>query len=584
MENKTGATLQILSEAAQDVSGDYLALLGFDQAGNWQVVVKYNGDIEEVARREQGVAQRLNSQYAALTMPPENIKNLLNYTQIEYIEAPKQLIYTMDRSMQVSCIRQVQENAPYRLKGKGVLLGIIDSGINYFHPDFRNEDGSTRIAALWDQTIPGNPPPGFLQGTVYTREAINEALRQENPLAAKQMVPSEDLVGHGTHVAAIAGGNGRASGGKYLGAAPEAEFIIVKLGQPDYQGFVRNIEIMLGVKYVIEKARELNKPIAINLSVGTNAGPHDGTSLIEQYLEDAATLWKNNIAVGSGNEGTQRSHTAGHVTEGGETRFQFQVGTDSFTYSLSLWHNPIDRMAIEIVDPSGRQTPLIVYAAGPVSYVLGNTKVYATFSGPSPLSGDIEFALVLLPISTGNITSGAWTVIVHGQEIVEGHFDVWGTTAEEQEAGSYFLSPVTEGTLTTPSTAEGVITVAAYNDQTGQVAPFSGRGYARNEYRIKPDLAAPGVEIISASHTTAGYRTLSGTSMATPHVTGGMALMMEWGIVQGNNPFLYGENLRTYLIRGAKREAKETYPNPLTGYGKLCIEQSLDILRQQQIF
>lgn len=586
MENKTDAALQLLSELSPNelvANPENLALLGFGQNSNWQVIVKYNGDIEAVARQEGGVAQRLNDQFAILAIPPERVMNLINYTEVEYVEAPKRLVYNLDTSMSASCITTVQNDPPYRLRGSGVLLAIIDSGINYFHPDFRNADGTTRITSIWDQTITGRPPEGFLQGTEYGEDEINAALNAGSRAQGLLIVPSQDTNGHGTHVAGIAGGNGRASNGRYVGAAPEAEFIIVKLGQPDYGGFVRNIEIMLAVKYVLERARALNRPVAINISIGTNTGPHDGTSLLELYLDDAATVWKNNIVVGTGNEGILRSHTAGNVTENGTTSFEFQVGENNPSYSLSLWQNPIDRLAVEVVSPTGERTPLIVYAEGPVNFALGNTRVYATFSGPTPMSGNIEFALALVPIQGSSVTSGPWSLIVHGQEVVNGQFDVWSTITEQQEASNYFLAPVTEGTLTTPATAQSVISVAAYNDVTGQIAPFSGRGYARNEYRIKPDLAAPGVDITSASHTTSGYRTLSGTSMATPHVTGGCALLMEWGIVQENNPFLYGENLRTYLIRGARRERNRPYPNEVWGYGELCISQSLDILRQQLV-
>lgn len=586
MENKTDATLQLLSELPSETiaaSPEYLALLGFSQNSSWQVVVKYNGDIEGVARNEGGVAQRLNDQFAVLAITPERIRNLINYTEVEYVEAPKRLVYNIDRSMRASCITPVQNDPPYRLRGEGVLLAIIDSGINYFHPDFRNPDGTTRITSIWDQTIIGRPPEGFFQGTEYTREEINEALEAQNRLEGLLIVPSQDTNGHGTHVAGIAGGNGRASNGRYVGAAPQAEFIIVKLGQPDFEGFVRNIELMLAVKYVLERARALGKPVAINISIGTNQGPHDGSSLLELYLDDAATVWKNNIVVGTGNEGISRSHTTGIVTENSTTSFEFHIGGSNFSYSLSLWQNPIDRLAVEVVSPSGERTPLIVYAQGPVNFILGNTRVYATFSGPTPMSGNIEFALTLVPMQGSSITSGPWSLVVHGQEIVSGQFDVWGTISEQQEANNYFLAPVAEGSLTTPATAQSVIAVAAYNSVTGQIAPFSGRGYARNEFRIKPDLAAPGVDITSASHTTSGYRTLSGTSMATPHVTGGCALLMEWGIVQGNNPFLYGENLRTYLIRGAIRESNRPYPNEVWGYGELCILNSLDLLRRQLV-
>lgn len=587
MENKTDAFLEILSIVPREElknAENYLALLGFSQAGNWQVLVKYNGDIQSVARSEGGIAQIINNQFAVLTIPEDRIKNLLNYTEVEYIEVPKRAVYTATSSMTASCITAVQNDPPYRLKGEGVLLAIIDSGINYFHPDFRNEDGTTRIAYLWDQNISGNPPEGFVVGTQYTREQINEALSTNNRQQALAIVPSIDTVGHGTHVAGIAGGNGRSSNDNIVGAAPDAEFLIVKLGQPDFEGFVRNVEIMLGVRYVLEKARELEKPVSINISLGMNTGPHDGTAIIEQYLDDAAGVWKNNIVVGTGNEANARNHTNGTVGQDETTQFEFQIGENTQAYSSTLWFNPIDTMAFEIVNPSGRGTPLIVYAAGPVRFTIQNTNIYATFAGPSPLNGAIEFALFLIGTDGDYVTSGPWKVIVHGQSIVNGDFDAWGPTTEAGGGTSYFLNSTVDTTLTTPSTSQLVISVGAYNHVTGQIAPFSGRGFGRNNKVIKPDLVAPGVEITSASHTTSGYRTLSGTSMATPHVTGGVALMMEWGIVRQNNIFLYGENLKTYLIRGATRKDATTYPSPIWGYGRLCVEESLDLLRAQLIF
>lgn len=588
MQNKTDATLEILSLLPPEelaASGQALQALGFDVKGNWQILVKYNGDIEEVARREGGVAQIISEQYAALTIPPENVKNLLGYTQVEYMETPKRMVYNIFSSMQQSCIKVVQNNPTYNLKGEGVLLGIIDSGIHYAHPDFRNEDGTTRITSIWDQTISGNPPAGYIVGTEYSREQINEALSFPTKEQQLKIVPSTDTLGHGTHVAGIAGGNGRASQGRNVGAAPEAEFIIVKLGRPDYEAFVRNIEIMLAVRYVIEKAIQLERPLAINISVGMNEGPHDGNALLEQFLDNASTLWKTNIVVGSGNEGQGRNHTIGKVTEGGTTEFQFQIGPNTFSYNLSLWKSFIDELQFEIVAPAGNRTPRILYAQGPVQYGLGNTKVYATFAGPSPLNGDEEFAVFLTSLDNSAITEGIWTVIVHGVSVIDGSFDVWGPTTEVVGQNSFMLRPVPDTTLTTPSTARNVITVGAYNSVTQQIAVFSGRGYGRNGSVIKPDLVAPGVNILSASYTGTGYRILSGTSMATPHVTGGVALLMEWGIVKKNNVFLYGENLKTYLLRGTRRDIPGvTYPNPNWGYGKLCIEESLNILRRQQVF
>lgn len=587
MENKTDATLSILSNMPTNElvnSEELLNLLGFDQAGTWQILVKYNGDITAVAQAEGGVAQILNDQFAVLTIPPDRVNNLLNYTQVEYMETPKRMVYSSTVGMDVSCVTSVQNEAPYQLSGEGVLLGIIDSGINYTHPDFRNEDGTTRIAYLWDQTISGAPPEGFLTGTEYTREQINAALAAPTAAERRQLVPSEDVVGHGTHVAGIAGGNGRGSNGQIVGAAPGAEFIIVKLGQPDFQGFVRNIEIMLAVRYVLEKATALGRPVAINLSIGANSGPHDGNALIEQFLEDEATVWKNNIVIGSGNEGNTGTHTSGQITEGHKVQFEFQIEENTYTYNFWLWKSFIDVFNFRIISPSGQSTPSIVYAEGPVQFGFQNTRLYAAFAGPSPLNGDEEFALFLSSADGRPITSGIWTVEIEGVSVIDGRFNVWGPTTEQGGSYNSFLEPVEETTLTTPSTCRLGITVGAYNAVSNQIAPFSGRGFGRNNSVIKPNLVAPGVSITSASHLSSGYRELTGTSMAAPHVTGSVALLMEWGIVKGNNPFLFGENLKTYLLRGTNKDIPGvTYPDPSWGYGKLCVSNALDLLREQLV-
>jgi minor extracellular serine protease Vpr len=216
-------------------------------------------------------------------------------------------------------------------------------------------------------------------------------------------------------------------------------------------------------------------------------------------------------------------------------------------------------------------------------YILGSTEVFTTFVGPSPLNGDIEFAVFLIPLRSAFISPGVWTVRIYGREIVLGDYHVWGPTSDTAGIDNYILTNVSGITITTPATAQFVISVGAYNSRTQQIAPFSGRGFSRDDKVIKPDLVAPGVNIIAPSYT-GGYQQLSGTSMATPHVTGSVALIMEWGIVRGNNLFMYGENLKAYLLRGAVRNIPGvTFPNPSWGYGKLCLQNTLDILRTQQI-
>lgn len=561
----------------------YFEEKGVEVGEIWEVVVKYNGDIKAVARQVGGNAQVISERFAAIRLPISNLKELLSYTEVEYVEADKAYVYNIMESMKAACIAPVRGERSYKLTGKGTLLGIIDSGINYAHPDFRNEDGTTRIAYIWDQTIEGKAPLGFDRGSQYTKEDINEALSKPTRMEQLAVVPSEDTLGHGTHVASIAGGNGEASRGQYVGAAPKAEFVIVKLGRGGAGTIIRTVEIMLGVKYVLEKAEELKAPIAINLSLGMNEGSHDGESLIEQYLNDMSQKWKNNICVGAGNEGSARAHTQGKVVQGGSSEALLQIGERKKSYYFSLWQSFIDVMEFEIISPTGERTPRMAYPQGARQYILGNTKLYTSFAGPSPLNGDIEFAVYFVGLDNRYITSGIWTIRIYGVNIIDGRYDIWGEIKESGGEQVFFLDATTQTTLTTPATAEKVITVGAYDSVTNKIAVFSGEGFGRNDSVIKPDLVAPGVNITAAS-SAGGYRTLSGTSMATPHVTGGVALLMEWGITQKRNPFLYGENLKAYLLRGAKRDiVGVTYPDTRWGYGKLCIKNTLDILVQQQI-
>lgn len=574
METKTDAQLNILFNLSEEERNELL------QNRDQRLIVKYNGDIERVAREVGALVQRINDSIAIVVLPLDRADELLQYPEVEYMEAPKDFFYNLTQSLKASCITTVQNNPPYRLRGRGVLLGIVDSGINYAHPDFRNPDGTTRIVSIWDQTIRGNPPVGYLEGSEYTREQINEALRATNPIERFNIVPSEDSLGHGTHVAGIAGGNGRSSGGRVVGVAPEAEFVIVKLGNPAVSNLVRTADIMLGVRYVLEKARELNKPIAINLSLGMNEGPHNGSALIEIYLDDVSQQWKNNIVVGAGNEGLSRSHVGGKVAQGEIKTIEFEIGPNKRTFNFSLWQNSVDQLSFQIIAPNGQSTPRIAYTTPIRQYILGNSKVYPGFAGPSPLNGNIEFAVFIAGLGEGYVTPGLWQLRVIGDNIVDGEFSLWGENIATSGSETFFLGNTPDRTLTTPSTASYVISVGAYDSVRNQIAPFSGRGYTRPPVQIKPDLVAPGVDILAASYT-GGYQILSGTSMATPHVTGSVALMMEWGIVQDNNPFLYGESIRTYLLRGASRDVEGvTFPDPSWGYGKLCLKNSLDFARR----
>lgn len=574
---------------------------GYNQTANtWELIIRYSTDLVKLRQEYPQISliELLNG-YAIAIVPQQLMEEFTERPEIEYIEKPKRLFFTVDQGIRASCIHTVQ--ATYlNLSGKGILCGIADSGIDWRHPDFCNPDGTTRIVAIWDQTLPADaahgmyPPTGYERGVEFTREQINAALKERPPEVVIEDVTKEtpvgerlqqyvrltgDSSGHGTHVAGIMAGNGRASAGRYRGVAYESSLLVVKLGVPREGGFPSTVELMMAVDYMMRKARELNLPISLNLSFGNNYGSHSGASLIETYLNSLSGYWKNVISVGTGNEGTASVHTSGQIETGNSqsaNTVQFVVSTYESFLSLQIWKSYSDEIDIQLVHPSG-------LTAGPIQRILGTqrfrmqqTEILLYYGEPSPYSVYQEIFIEFLPTNSF-IDSGVWEIRLIPRRIVNGNFDMWLPGGGILNRGTGFLYPVEDTTLTIPSTAEKVISVAAYNSRTNQTADFSGRGYTRVTRQIKPDLAAPGVGIVSAV-PGGGYGVKSGTSMATPFVAGSAALLMQWGIVEGNDPYLYGEKIKAYLIKGASPlTALAEYPNPQIGWGVICVENSLPL-------
>lgn len=573
----------------------------------WEVIVKFVGTTEQLNRLlnenfpqdyDHITVTNLQNEYAILILPEQIVEAVASLPQIEYMEKPKRLSFTVDSGKRASCISPLQTGAGQNgnlpageaavnrrnLSGRGVLVAVIDSGIDYAHPDFRNPDGTTRILALWDQTIPaGRPPAGYSLGTEFDREVINLALNQPTEALRNAICPSRDISGHGTHVAGIAAGNGRASDGHYRGVAYESDLLIVKLGTAREEGFPRTTELMQAVDYCIRKAVALNRPIALNLSFGNNYGSHSGTSLIETFLDDISNFGRSVIITGSGNEGNTAVHTAGRMTLGQESVVELAVSSYETTVNVQIWKSYADEAAITLVSPGGRSVGPIRSVQGAQRFTLEQTEILFYYGMPSPYSPFQEIYFELLPVGE-YIDSGIWEIRLLPQRIALGNYNMWLPSGGVLNAGTGFLYPVEETTLTIPSTASKVLTVGAYDARFNQPAAFSGRGYTRETNQVKPDLVAPGVEITSCA-PGGGYATRSGTSMATPFVTGSAALMMQWGIVGGNDSYLYGEKIKAYLIRGARPlggifapdDGRERvgYPNPQLGWGTLCLADSL---------
>jgi len=505
-----------------------------------EVIVKYSGNISALGFQ----TEILSENYAILTIPESEIPMLNQFTEIEYYELPAILTLASSQALDAACISPVQSQHGYGLNGAGTLIAIIDSGIDYRHRDFLNPDGTSRILYIWDQTISGTPPAGFLHGAEFTQEQINQALTNHTQL------PTADTIGHGTAVAGIAGGS-------ETGVAPACSFIVVKLGERANSHFARTTEIMRAIKYVYEKAQVRNLPLAVNISYGTNSGAHDGNSLFESYIDAMAEKWKSVIAAASGNEGRAGHHFSYKLKQGETISIPFAVSTNLAHLPLTLWKNFTDDFALELFAPNG---------------LPAGRKARIIYNQPTHYNQDNEILIML-----DTPAQGIWTLKITGTKIVDGSFDVWLPTIEEVSDKTAFLNPSPNTTLTLPSTARNLITVGAYDSLTGAIATFSGRGYTRDNVYVKPDLVAPGVNIRS-SRSGGGYSNFTGTSMAAPFVTGSAALMMEWGIVQGNDPFLYGQRIKAFLQKGANRRPELVYPNNIWGYGTLCLKNTMDLL------
>jgi len=608
--------------------------IGFDgEARTWELIVKYHGSLDGLAVLGIQV-EYLIAGYAVLTVPEPLVERMVELEEIEYVEKPKRYFYEVEMPRDNSCISQVTLRDPF-LSGRGVLVAVLDSGIDYRLPEFRNRDGSTRIRYLWDQSlvpegtgaeeaeteagaegrgVARRPPAGFGMGVEFDAAQINRALNARTQQEQYQLLPSVDTSGHGTAVAGIAAGGS----GSYQGVAPGADLLVVKLGLPNSSSFPRTTEIMRAVTYTVNKAIEMQMPVVINLSFGNTYGAHDGSSLLERFLDNAAEIGRTVICVGAGNEGSNGGHLAGSLLEdpaiGGRTgtvsgelgvnpgssaravlsrlgnavartvSVELAVAEYERNLNIQLWKNYCDEYRIYLRSPGGQEAQLPrMINGGKYTFRLEQTEIFVYFGQPAPYAVSEEIYFELLPLEYNYINSGVWTIRLEPEKVVTGRYYFYLPSAVVRSSGTRFYRPTSEVTLTIPATAGKVISVGAYDSTYEAYADFSGRGYADVNRTIgivtaglaKPDLAAPGVGIL-APDIYGRYSPFTGTSFATPIVAGSAALLMEWGIVRNHDPFLYGEKVKAYLRAGAKALRGENYyPNSRVGWGAVCVENSL---------
>ncbi len=529
--------------------------------------------------------QRINAQYEIWyydrsTVPP------LSISRYSYTSIPKCFSLMDSTSLDVSGILAIQNQPTLSLKGQGVFVGIIDTGIDYTNDLFKDNAGNSRIYSIWDQTAAANldAPEGFLYGIEYTNAEINTALQSENPLA---IVPEQDENGHGTFMASLAAGSEDLSN-DFIGAAPLSELVVVKLKEAKqnlreffYLSATENLyqenDIMAAVAYLHAVAERENRPIAIFIGVGSNQGSHTGSDPLSFYLNTIGIQRGRAVVLPTGNEAIAQHHFYGEARSNlvpVTVEMNVEEGIEGFC--MELWSYAPELVRVVVQSPTGQQSAgnfPITEETQTTNFIFENTVLTVDYRIAGRGSGDL---LVFFRFSQP--TEGVWTVLVYPQQAITGQFHIWLPIQPQVGNDVTFVSPNPDTTITTPSAAVVPITVGGYDGLTGARYIQSGRGFSASGY-IKPDFCAPCEEVFGAGLRN-NYVTYTGTSVAAAISTGAAALCLEWGLLRGNAPTMNCVEVKNLLIRGCKREENISYPNREWGFGKLDVYNAFQVLRE----
>ena len=517
----------------------------------------------------------VNSKHSIINIPRDRI-NLCTMGEFSYSNFPSIFTLQSNLALEQLGVNKVQTNPNFALYGTGTLIGFIDSGINYLHPAFLYSDKSTRIYSIWDQTITDEEMSvneAFPYGTMYSREVINHALQQTNPL---EVVPTNDEIGHGTAIAGLAAGSVDKRN-NFSGVAPLSELIVVKLKQakknirqfysiPEDAICYQESDIMLGVKYIVEIARKLNRPLVLCIALGTSQGPHDGLGSLSTYLGNITGYPHTCVLTCAGNEGNAQRHFSDHIRSDEPYReFELIVGENDKYFFIEIWLDPILRITLEITSPSGEKisnTSPGIRQSRKYTFVFSPTVICINNIGTISESGT-----QLVWLRFDDAQSGLWRFRYYNIDQATSTLNAWLPSGDIISNNTYFLLSNPETTITSPGNSLAPITITAYNTLEGGISYFSGIGYTRKG-EVKPDLAAPGTDLRAPSNHS-GYVFATGTGAATALASGVVALLLEWAYVRGNYTTITGREIKTLLIRGAIREPYTTYPNRTWGYGKV---------------
>lgn len=549
----------------------------------YDFIIPY-GVATEVRNSEGGCVQRITDEFDAFYYQREGIPELTidNYT---YVSIPKCFGLLDVSALEASGILRLQNQPVLSLKGDGVLVGFVDTGIDYTNPLFRYSDGSSRIMRIWDQTIrDGTPPDGIIYGAEYKREDINEALALENPY---ERVPSRDENGHGTFLAGVACG-GEDVANNFIGAAPNSAIAVVKLKEakpylrdyffiPQDVPAFQEIDIMLAFSYLNELANELNMPLVICLGLGNSSGSHGMDGALSSVINYVCTRRRRSVVVATGNEATERHHFQGQIM--GEMEYEdveVNVENDMDGFYIELWANSPELYSVSVISPTGEQLPKVSLRTGTTrlfNFVFEGTSVSVEYRVETR-----QMASQLVNIRFYRPKKGLWIIRVYPENIVKGLYNMWLPLRQFMSGNAFFLRSNPDVTITTPGMAREVVTVAGYQVSNQSIYSASGRGYTVLG-EIKPDLAAPAVEVYGPGLRN-NYVTYTGTSAAAAIATGAVAQIMQWAFVEQNSPILSNGGIKNLLIRGTEKYSERSYPNREWGYGALNVYQSFEIMRE----
>jgi len=468
------------------------------------------------------------------------------------------------------------------LTGQGVLIGIVDTGIDYNLDTFKYENNKSKILSIWDQTIESsdinNIPEGFIYGTEYTQEQINQAIASNNPIA---VIPTNDEIGHGTFLASLAAGRKTAENEE--GAAPDAELVVVKvkpakqvirnftaLLDPDINAY-DSVDIVTGIEYLTHIARDENRPLVIFLGMGTSDSNHSGLTYMELYLSLVTSISNIIVISAVGNEGDKGHHAAGHLSGNEDMQeIEFNVSLNTSGFFMSLWAFTPDRLSISLITPLGQvveRRKFLSNESVSYSFVIERSQIYINYEYPDVQTGSQNILIRLL-----NPQIGLWRLRVYGDLVIDGRYNIWMPISSLWNNAAYFLQPELRITITTPATSPSLISVGAYNSFNGSIYVSSSRGPNRLE-DLSPEFVAPGVNVTSVVPGGANG-IMTGTSVAAAITAGACALILQWAVVEGNYPEINNYRMKTLLLIGLTQRPGIIYPDNLWGYGALNLINS----------